>query len=136
MKPSVNSNTRTQTAPDPAKLASMRNEIRLHLEDKRRALAEEIRNYPTPIPRCDAQFNHLYEQQAKLARDLDRIAVPAGKSAKRSNTIALIRQFVASAPYTDDAAERELRSRMKAELSALAENQWSPLLTHKERKSC
>ena len=90
MKPSVNSNTRTQTAPDPA----------------------------------------------KLARDLDRIAVPAGKSAKRSNTIALIRQFVASAPYTDDAAERELRSRMKAELSALAENQWSPLLTHKERKSC
>ena len=110
--------TRTETAPDSVKLESMRNEIRLHLEDLKRALAEEIRNYPTPIPRCDAQFNHLYEQQARLARDLDRIAVPAGKNAKHPDTIELIRQFVASAPYTDDAAERELRSRMKKQLSA------------------
>ena len=115
MKSSVASGT--ETAPDSAKLESMRNEIRRHLEDLRRALAEEIRNYPTPIPRCDAQFNHLYEQQARLARDLDRIA-PAGKNAKRSDTVELIRRFAASTPYTDDAGERELRSRLKAELSA------------------
>jgi hypothetical protein len=30
----------------------------------------------------------------------------------------LIERFIASAPYTDDAAERSLRSRMKAKLSA------------------
>ena len=114
MKSSVTS--RTQTAPDSAKLESMREEIRLHLEDLSRALAVEILSYPTPIPRCDAQFNHLYEQQARLARELDRIGAVAGKT--RRDTIELIERFIASAPYTDDAAEREFRSRMKKQVSA------------------
>jgi hypothetical protein len=118
MMPSATSRTSTETAPDSAKLESMWNEIRFHLEDRRRALAAEIRNYPTPIPRCDAQFNHLYEQQARLARDLDRIGALGGKSAKRGDTIELIERFVASAPYTDDAEEREFRSRMKKQVSA------------------
>jgi len=116
MKPSATS--RTETAPHSAKLESMLNEIRLHLEDLRRALAAEIRDYPTPIPRCDAQFNHLYEQQARLARDLDRIDAPAGKSLKREDCIDLIEGFLASAPYTDDGEEREFRARMKKQLSA------------------
>jgi len=115
MKSSVTS--RTQTAPDSAKLESMREEIRLHLEDLRRALAAEILSYPTPIPRCDAQFNHLYEQQARLARDLDRIGTPVGKGPKRADAIELIRQFVASATYTDDPAEQQLRVRLKKDLS-------------------
>jgi len=115
MKSSV---TRTETAPDSAKLESMRNDIELHLEDRRRALAAEIRHYPTPIPRCDAQFNHLYEQQARLARELDRIGAPAGKSLRREDCFDLIARFVASEPYTDDGGERELRSRMKKQLSA------------------
>jgi hypothetical protein len=110
--------SRTETAPHPAKLESMWNEIKLHLEDRRRALAAEIRNYPTPIPRCDAQFNHLYEQQARLARDLDQIGALTGNNAKRGDIIESIRRFIASAPYTDDGGEREFRSRMKKQLSA------------------
>jgi hypothetical protein len=109
--------TRT-TARDSAKLASMWNEIVLHLEDRRRALAVEIRDYPTPIPRCDAQFNHLYEQQARLARELDRVGAIGGKGLKRGDCVELIERFIASAPYTDDAAEREFRSRMKKQHSA------------------
>ena len=117
----MTSSVTSKTAParDSTKLESMWNEIRLHLEDRRRALAAEIRSYPTPIPRCDAQFNHLYEQQARLTRDLDRIGAPPGKSPKRGDTIELIRQFVASEPYTDDAADREFRARMKNRVSAL-----------------
>ncbi len=107
---------KTETARDSAKLESMRNEIRLHLEDLRRSLAAEIRNYPTPIPRCDAQFNHLYEQQARLARDLDRIGEFAGKSLKSEDCMDLIQRFVASAPYTDDGGELEFRSRIKKQL--------------------
>jgi len=118
MKSSVTS--RSETAPDSAKLESMWNEIKLHLEDRRRALAEEIRDYPTPIPRCDAQFNHLYEQQARLARELDRIGAPAEKKPGREDYIELIGQFVRSLPYTDAAAERELRARLRTELSELA----------------
>jgi hypothetical protein len=109
---------KTDITRDSVALESMWNEIRLHLEDRRRALAAEIRNYPTPIPRCDAQFNHLYEQRARLARELDRIGVLAGKSLKREDCIDLIERFVASAPYTDDGGEREFRSRMKKQLSA------------------
>jgi hypothetical protein len=112
---SVTSGTKT-TVRDSAELASMWNEIKLHLEDRRRALAAEIRDYPTPIPRCDAQFNHLYEQQSRLARELDRIGALAGKT--RGDTIELIERFIASAPYTDDSAEQEFRSRMKKQVSA------------------
>ena len=81
-------------------------QITAHLRGVRDRLAVEIRGYPTPIPRCDAQFNHLYEQQGRLLRDLDRI------DATRES----IERFVASAPYTDDPAERDFRARVKAAL--------------------
>jgi hypothetical protein len=81
-------------------------EIVEHLSAVRDRLAGEIRGYPTPIPRCDAQFNHLYEQQGRLLRDLDRIEA----------TRESIERFAASAPYTDDPAEREFRARIKAVL--------------------
>ncbi len=110
--------SKTATARDSAKLASMWNEIRHHLEDLRRSLAAEIRSYPTPIPRCDAQFNHLYEQQSRLARDLDQIGALTGNNATRGDIIESISRFIASAPYTDDGGEREFRSQMKKQLSA------------------
>ena len=31
----------------------------------------EIRAYPTPIPRCDAQFNHLLEERERLRAFLE-----------------------------------------------------------------
>jgi hypothetical protein len=89
------------------------------LHRRKHLLAGEIRGYPTPIPRCDAQFNHLYEQQARLARELDRVGAFAEKKLGREDYIELIGRFVASVPYTDDAAELQLRSRLEAELSAL-----------------
>ena len=93
-------------------LATLQREIAEHLRGLRKRLAEEVRSYPTPIPRCDAQFNHLYEQQGRLARDLDRFRAEAP-------TRKLIEHFVASAPYTDDPSERDFRSRIRGELSAL-----------------
>ncbi len=116
--PSVIARTKTTSRSSAAKLASLWKAIKLHLEDRRRSLAAEIRNYPTPIPRCDAQFNHLYEQQARLARELDRIGALAEKNLGREDYIELIGRFVASAPYTDDGGEGEFRSRMKKQLSA------------------
>ena len=101
-----------------AALKSLWKEIRDDLRRSKRVIGEEIRSYPTPIPRCDAQFNHLYEQQARLARELDRIAALAEKSLEREDYIELIERFIASAPYADDATEQRLRSRLKSELSA------------------
>jgi hypothetical protein len=42
-------------------------EMREALCRAKRAIDDEIAAYPTPIPRCDAQFNHLYDQRARLA---------------------------------------------------------------------
>src|SRR5712692_2197953 len=98
---------------DLAALKSLWKEIKDDLLRLKESINEEIRDYPTPIPRCDAQFNHLYERQAKLARELDRIAALAEKGLEREDYIELIERFIASAPYADDAAEQELRSRLK-----------------------
>lgn len=87
-------------------LAALATEIVQHLRAVRERLAAEIRTYPTPIPRCDAQFNHLYEQLGRLSRDLDCIEA----------TRESIERFIASPPYADDAAERDFRSRVKAGL--------------------
>lgn len=117
--PTVASAQATDRKEDLAALRSLWRDIEDDLQRRKRLIGEEIRSYPTPIPRCDAQFNHLYEQQASLARELDRIAALDGKSLDSGDYIELIERFIASAPYSDDAAERELRARLEAEISAL-----------------
>jgi len=104
---------------DLARLKSAWKAITDDLHRRKRLIGEEIRSYPTPIPRCDAQFNHLYEQRARLARELDRIAALAETSLEREDYVELIARFIASAPYTDDVEEQALRSRLGAELSGL-----------------
>jgi hypothetical protein len=49
-------------------------ELRARLEAERRRLDDEIRHYPTPIPRCDAQFNHLFDQRARIVAAIDALA--------------------------------------------------------------
>ena len=86
---------------------SLAMEIAQYLRGLRERLAEEIRTYPTPIPRCDAQFNHLYTQLGRLARDLDAIE---GEKSER----AAAQAFLATNPYTDDPSERDFRARVAA----------------------
>ena len=38
-------------------------------------LSEEIRNYPTPIARCDEQLTGLIEERSRLLNELNK---PAG----------------------------------------------------------
>ena len=93
-------------------MTALASQIVEHLHAVRERLAAEIRTYPTPITRCDAQFNHLYEQLGRLARDLDAIEAERSKGAAAEG-------FLASKPYTDDASEREFRARVKAALASL-----------------
>lgn len=98
-------------------LASLCKTIREHLHARRSSLAAEIRSYPTPIPRCDAQFNHLHEQQLRLARELERVG--EAETGGRAQAIEAIEGFIASEPYSDDAAEREFRTRVIREFAGL-----------------
>ena len=39
----------------------------------RALLRDEIRDYPTPISGCDAQFNHLIAERQKVSEALNRL---------------------------------------------------------------
>ena len=97
------------TVAEKDRVAVLASEILEHLHGVRDRLAAEIRTYPTPIPRCDAQFNHLYEQLGRLSRDLD--AIEGAKSER-----AAVDAFIASAPYTDEPTERDFRARVASSL--------------------
>jgi hypothetical protein len=47
--------------------------MRAQLEQRRLALADEIRHYPTPIAGCDQHFNALLEAQHRVRRQLQRL---------------------------------------------------------------
>jgi hypothetical protein len=98
-------------------LETLLREVRDHLHHVQRSLNEEIRGYPTPIPRCDAQFNHLFEQRGRLYRVLERVEAPAGPALSRADYASLLEEFAASPHYIEDAAEEEIRARVRAELS-------------------
>jgi len=104
---------------DATVLKSLWEDVLADLRLRKEQIDAEIRSYPTPIPRCDAQFNHLHEQQARLARELDRIGALNEERLARTDFLAMIERFIDSAPYTDEPAERELRSKARARLSAL-----------------
>lgn len=98
----------TSASLDPLKKVWQR--IRAHLESERDRLSWEIREYPTPIPRCDAQFNYLLEQRERIAQQLQRIDALAASAAPIERAEAVIDE----SSYLSEAAKRELRSSLKA----------------------
>ena len=82
--------------------------IRLQLESERDRVCREIRDYPTPIPRCDAQFNHLVELRDSLARALQGI----DESAAAENALDAAERIRTLIDQADlgEALKRELRS--------------------------
>jgi len=91
------------------------------LANARRALDQEIGGYPRPIPRCDAQFNHLYQQRALIADLLLAIdaalELPSAAGAGAPLT-AVFAAFLAIPAFGVSTLELNLRRRV-AELTAL-----------------
>lgn len=81
--------------------------IRVHLEQRGAALSEAVRNYPTPIARCDEQLPALLDARREVLR---LMAEPDA---------TLVDAFAAAAARWDDpaalslvaAAQRELQER-------------------------
>jgi len=94
--------------------------LRAHLETAKRLVDEEIRNYPTPIPRCDAQFNYLYEQRSRLAQGLERISAALADPVSPVVAAQSVADFIGDAPYTNDTEETSLTRRLRDELRRLA----------------
>ncbi len=66
--------------------------LRARLTHLQEAVAVEIRAYPTPIPGCDAQYNHLLERRAALNEARARL------DAARETGQATAEDFLAQTP--------------------------------------
>jgi hypothetical protein len=53
-------------------------QARARLTQRLRELNEEIRAYPQPIARCDAQLGGLVEERAKLHAEIERLGPADG----------------------------------------------------------
>jgi hypothetical protein len=87
--------------------------VRDHLESERNRVVEEIRAYPTPIPRCDQQFNHLIEHRERLAQELSRLDAAARSAAAGSADAPRLEAFIDSSDCLDDGVRLRLKSALR-----------------------
>ncbi len=100
-------------------LRSLCLELRDYLQRTKRTTEEEIRSYPTPIPRCDAQFNFLYEYRACLSQQLDHANRVLEATASVGQLVGVIAEFIATACSASTAEEQALRARLREAIIAL-----------------
>jgi hypothetical protein len=93
-------------------LGSICAEIRNLLDGKRLELATEIRRYPPPIPACDAHFNYLLEERAKVTHEISCMDELSGSLITGANAASLIRAFVNGCAYLDSTAKQGFRKRL------------------------
>ncbi len=102
---------KTRKAPagqaEPDRFVRLVKKIRERLEIERTRLCEEAAAYPTPIPRCDQQFNHLIEQRDRIFRELDRID-SIGANA------AALEAYIGTSACIDDGTKRALRAELNS----------------------
>jgi hypothetical protein len=101
------------------RLASLVHELNAFLVMAKHRLDEEIRCYPTPIPRCDAQFNFLYAQRTRLQEQINGIADALATGPERKSCMNVLDGFVHAPPLTDAAPEQALRSAAAALVAEL-----------------
>jgi hypothetical protein len=106
----------TPASADVIRLRALCAELRDWLVAAKHMADDEIRAYPTPIPRCDAQFNYLYEQRARLAQWLSRANVVVEGSSSRE-LVTVLAEFAASPPLAAGTEELRLRERLRAQLA-------------------
>ena len=105
------------TVADATRLRSLGIELRDSLVRAKRSIDEEIRMYPTPIPRCDAQFNHMYEQRSRLAELLNRLHAALDRGDGAVELLGAMTAFASLHSMDETAEERSLRARIATELS-------------------
>ncbi len=84
--------------------------IHQHLREEIRRVHNEIRNYPAPIPACDAQFNYLLEERGALSSELARVREFMNKDTDTEDARSSIDAFLDYSNYLGDSAKREIRA--------------------------
>ena len=87
---------------------------REHLEKKKSQISEEILHYPPPIPACDAQFNFLLAERARLAQALGQLAALGQGHLSDQAQLQGLHAFILSSPDLDETAVHEIHSVLQA----------------------
>ena len=102
-------------------LESLWNEVRDYLKRRGILLNEEVRNYPTPIARCDEQLTDLLERRARAKNDTHRMDALAGQALSHRDYVALITEFIEAPSYSRDETENSFKARLTAQLRELGD---------------
>lgn len=93
-----------------------------YLERRSKALCDEVRNYPTPIARCDVQLTKLIEQRTRAIETLGlaQAADPARDGHADRRWLAALDALLRSAPgEAEDNAEASLRAALQAAIAGM-----------------
>lgn len=83
-------------------------ELEDHLENVRRSILAEIRNYPPPIAACDQQFNYLLEQRDRIAGELSRLAALRRDNSARKTDVEALADFINASDCIAQEVKRHL----------------------------
>ena len=73
--------------------------IRKHLEDERYRIVREIGRYPTPIPACDQDYNHMLAERERVNEELARLEEAEKRSVGAADPRITIDEFIRSSPF-------------------------------------
>ena len=93
-----------------AQIVSAWTMIHQHLHKEIQRVHDEIRNYPAPIPACDAQFNFLLEERESLSSELARVRKFMGQDTDPEIARSSIDAFLNSSSHLGDTARTEIRA--------------------------
>lgn len=111
---SLHDTTSTAIATGARDAAVLCDELRRLLEVVARDLDAQIREYPTPIPRCDAQFNHVYDLRGSAVRELAQLREALANQGPDQALHLIAQDMLRHGPYMPDDAERLLRDELQA----------------------
>jgi hypothetical protein len=83
-------------------------EIKLHLDVYKERIASEIRQYPMPIPGCDAQYNFLLKERAGVNRELKELELLAKRALSEIEFAGTLREFINASEHIQAEKSREL----------------------------
>ena len=107
---------------DPALLTSLWQSIREQLAADMQRIVEEIRSYPPPIPACDAQFNYLLEERARVFQELGRVDALRQASQSTGDPVGVLDEFVLSSAFVQPELAQTIRSALANGSGASAES--------------
>ena len=84
--------------------------IEQHLENEMHRVRDEIRNYPAPIPACDAQYNYLLEEREGLSLELARVRTFMHEDSDSENARGSVDAFLSVSSYLGDSVKGEIRA--------------------------